>query len=57
MKPAYFQNQNSGRDRWMVSYLDVLTDHADSVRRDGGAGCCRARPRRKVRRLRRRRLH
>jgi len=25
MKPAYFQNQNSGRDRWMVSYLDVLT--------------------------------
>ena len=25
MKPAYFQNQNTGRDRWMVSYLDVLT--------------------------------
>jgi hypothetical protein len=25
VKPAYFQNQNSGRDRWMVSYLDVLT--------------------------------
>jgi len=25
MKPAYFQNHNSGRDRWMVSYLDVLT--------------------------------
>jgi chemotaxis protein MotB len=25
MKPAYFQTQNSGRDRWMVSYLDVLT--------------------------------
>jgi|GEM_PF-1614959 len=25
MKPAYFQNQNSDRDRWMVSYLDVLT--------------------------------
>jgi len=25
MKPAYFQSQNSGRDRWMVSYLDVLT--------------------------------
>jgi chemotaxis protein MotB len=25
MKPAYFQSQSSGRDRWMVSYLDVLT--------------------------------
>jgi chemotaxis protein MotB len=25
MKPAYFQNQDRGRDRWMVSYLDVLT--------------------------------
>jgi chemotaxis protein MotB len=25
MKPAYFQNQSSGRDRWMVSYVDVLT--------------------------------
>ncbi|MDP8988981.1 MAG: flagellar motor protein MotB [Acidobacteriota bacterium] len=25
MKPAYYQNQHSGRDRWMVSYLDVLT--------------------------------
>ena len=25
MKPAYFQGHNSGRDRWMVSYLDVLT--------------------------------
>src|SRR5579862_4703276 len=25
MKPAYFQSHNSGRDRWMVSYLDVLT--------------------------------
>jgi chemotaxis protein MotB len=25
VKPAYFQNQNIGRDRWMVSYLDVLT--------------------------------
>lgn len=25
MKPAYFQKDNSGRDRWMVSYLDVLT--------------------------------
>jgi len=25
MKPAYYQTQNSGRDRWMVSYLDVLT--------------------------------
>jgi chemotaxis protein MotB len=25
MKPAYFQSQNSGCDRWMVSYLDVLT--------------------------------
>jgi chemotaxis protein MotB len=25
MKPAYFESQNSGRDRWMVSYLDVLT--------------------------------
>jgi chemotaxis protein MotB len=25
MKPAYFQTHNSGRDRWMVSYLDVLT--------------------------------
>src|SRR5579863_6044656 len=25
MKPAYLQSQTSGRDRWMVSYLDVLT--------------------------------
>jgi hypothetical protein len=25
MKPAYFQSHNSGRDRWMISYLDVLT--------------------------------
>jgi chemotaxis protein MotB len=25
MKPAYFQPQNSGRDRWMISYVDVLT--------------------------------
>ena len=25
MKPAYYQNQHGGRDRWMVSYLDVLT--------------------------------
>ena len=25
MKPAYFQKDISGRDRWMVSYLDVLT--------------------------------
>jgi len=25
MKPAYYQSQNSGRDRWMISYLDVLT--------------------------------
>jgi len=25
MKPAYFQKNTSGRDRWMVSYLDVLT--------------------------------
>jgi outer membrane protein OmpA-like peptidoglycan-associated protein len=25
LKPAYFQSQYSGRDRWMVSYLDVLT--------------------------------
>jgi len=25
MKPAYYQNQSSGRDRWMISYLDVLT--------------------------------
>jgi chemotaxis protein MotB len=25
MKPAYYQNQQGGRDRWMVSYLDVLT--------------------------------
>lgn len=25
MKPAYYQNPQSGRDRWMVSYLDVLT--------------------------------
>ncbi|MEO8050522.1 MAG: OmpA family protein [Acidobacteriota bacterium] len=25
MKPAYFQSQYSSRDRWMVSYLDVLT--------------------------------
>lgn len=25
MKPAYYQSQNSGRDRWMISYVDVLT--------------------------------
>lgn len=25
MKPAYYQSPPSGRDRWMVSYLDVLT--------------------------------
>jgi chemotaxis protein MotB len=25
VKPAYYQSHNSGRDRWMVSYLDVLT--------------------------------
>ena len=25
MKPTYYQNQHGGRDRWMVSYLDVLT--------------------------------
>jgi len=25
VKPSYYQIQNSGRDRWMVSYLDVLT--------------------------------
>jgi flagellar motor protein MotB len=25
VKPAYLQRQNNGRDRWMVSYLDVLT--------------------------------
>jgi chemotaxis protein MotB len=25
MKPGYYQNQHNGRDRWMVSYLDVLT--------------------------------
>jgi chemotaxis protein MotB len=25
MKPAYYESRNSGRDRWMVSYLDVLT--------------------------------
>jgi chemotaxis protein MotB len=25
VKPAYFQSQNTGRDRWMVSYVDVLT--------------------------------
>jgi len=25
MKPAYYQYQHGGRDRWMVSYLDVLT--------------------------------
>ena len=25
MKPAYYQNQHGGGDRWMVSYLDVLT--------------------------------
>ena len=25
MKPAYYQSGGSGRDRWMVSYLDVLT--------------------------------
>ena len=25
MKPAYYQSHDRGRDRWMVSYLDVLT--------------------------------
>jgi hypothetical protein len=25
MKPAYFTTQASGRDRWMISYVDVLT--------------------------------
>ena len=25
MKPAYFQHRPNGRDRWMVSYLDVMT--------------------------------
>lgn len=25
MTPKYFQTNHSGRDRWMVSYLDVLT--------------------------------
>ena len=25
MKPAYYQSHHGGRDRWMVSYLDVLT--------------------------------
>ncbi len=25
MKPAYYQSGHGGRDRWMVSYLDVLT--------------------------------
>jgi chemotaxis protein MotB len=25
MKPAYYQSQSNNRDRWMVSYLDVLT--------------------------------
>jgi chemotaxis protein MotB len=25
MKPAYFTSQASGRDRWMISYVDVLT--------------------------------
>jgi chemotaxis protein MotB len=25
VKPAYYQSQNTGRDRWMISYLDVLT--------------------------------
>jgi len=25
VKPTYYQNQHGGRDRWMVSYLDVLT--------------------------------
>jgi chemotaxis protein MotB len=25
MKPVYYQTQHGGRDRWMVSYLDVLT--------------------------------
>ena len=25
MKPAYYQSSNNSRDRWMVSYLDVLT--------------------------------
>ena len=25
MKPRYFQADHAGRDRWMISYLDVLT--------------------------------
>ena len=25
MKPAYYQNHSNSKDRWMVSYLDVLT--------------------------------
>jgi chemotaxis protein MotB len=25
VKPAYYQNQSSSRDRWMISYVDVLT--------------------------------
>jgi chemotaxis protein MotB len=25
MKPSYLQTETSGRDRWMVSYMDVLT--------------------------------
>jgi chemotaxis protein MotB len=25
MKPRYFQTETAGRDRWMVSYVDVLT--------------------------------
>jgi len=25
MKPAYYESHSSGRDRWMISYLDVLT--------------------------------
>ena len=25
MKPKYLQAETAGRDRWMISYLDVLT--------------------------------
>jgi chemotaxis protein MotB len=25
MKPRYFQTETAGRDRWMISYMDVLT--------------------------------
>ena len=25
MSPKYFQKETAGRDRWMISYLDVLT--------------------------------